>query len=371
MNMDLTEEQKILRQAAEEFLRKECPKDLMRQRRDDSREFDSALWQKMANLGWMGVGIKEEYGGSGGNFSDLAVLIEAMGGVCLPVPFFSTVVISAATLEQSSASDLKTKLLPRITAGELVCSYAVTEPGNTYGLVNIQTKAIPDGDGFSINGSKLFVEYARSADYLLTVVREGKDLLILMVDSSAPGIEIEPYDTLDYADQCEVRFNQVKVPVSSVIARGGEATTLLKNLEERSAAGKCAEILGGIQVVLDMSVDYVKDREQFGQVVGSFQAVQHHCTNMVVEVDSSRYITMQAIWRIAQGLPATKEVAMAKSYTSAAAIRVTKLGHQTHGAISFCDELDMHLYLRKAHAASVAFGDEEYHLEKVANELGL
>jgi alkylation response protein AidB-like acyl-CoA dehydrogenase len=92
---------------------------------------------------------------------------------------------------------------------------------------------------------------------------------------------------------------------------------------------------------------------------------------MVVEVDSSRYITMQAIWRIAQGLPATKEVAMAKSYTSAAAIRVTKLGHQTHGAISFCDELDMHLYLRKAHAASVAFGDEEYHLEKVANELGL
>jgi alkylation response protein AidB-like acyl-CoA dehydrogenase len=294
-----------------------------------------------------------------------------MGGVCLPVPFFSTVVISAATLEQSSASDLKTKLLPRITAGELVCSYAVTEPGNTYGLENIQTKAVPDGDGFSVNGSKLFVEYARSADYLLTVVREGKDLLILMVDSSAPGIEIEPYDTLDYADQCEVRFNQVKVPVSSVIARGGEATTLLKNLEERSAAGKCAEILGGIQVVLDMSVDYVKDREQFGQVVGSFQAVQHHCTNMVVEVDSSRYITMQAIWRIAQGLPATKEVAMAKSYTSAAAIRVTKLGHQTHGAISFCDELDMHLYLRKAHAASVAFGDEEYHLEKVANELGL
>ena len=372
MNMDFSEEQQILDHSAREFLRRECPRDLTRKRRNGEADFDRQLWRQMAELGWMGVAIAEEYGGAGGDFGDLAVLLEAMGEACLPAPFFSTVVIAANALRMSKRKKLQQELLPRIAAGELVCSYALIEPGNTYGLNNIQTQATSEGDNFTLNGIKLFVEYGQSADYLLTVAQlKGEGLVVLMVKANSPGIEIKSHPTLDYADQCEIRLSKVKVPGSQVLAMGQEAVALLLALEEISAVGKCAEMLGNMQAVLDMSVSYVRVREQFGQAVGSFQAVQHHCANMAIDVDSSRYITRMATWRIAQGLPATKEASMAKSYTSGAAVRVAKLGHQTHGAISFCDELDMHLFLRRAHAASIAFGDAEYHQEKVAQELGL
>lgn len=376
MNLDLNEEQKILSDSAREFLGKECPKDLMRQRRDGVAPFDVKLWQKMADLGWMGVAIKEEYGGSGGDFSDLAVLLEAMGEACLPAPFFSTAVIAVNALQSSKAESLKTEFLPLMAEGKLICSFALIDPGNSYSLKNIQAQATKVGGKIVLNGTKHFVEYGHAADYFLTVSlvkNEGDNegLTLLMVKADSPGVEIKSLETLDYADQCEVQFNKVELDESFVVATGDDALILLQQLEEICAAGKCAEILGSIQAVLEMSVSYVATREQFGQVIGSFQSVQHHCANMAVDVDSTRYITRQAIWKIAQGLPASKEVAMAKSFASAAAVRVCKLGHQTHGAISFCDELDMHLYLRKAHAASIAFGDAEYHLEKVAQAIGL
>ena len=372
MNLDFNEQQKILSNSAQEFLRKECPKKLMRQRRDSSTEFNRELWEKMADLGWMGVAIDEDYGGSGGNFADLAVLLEAMGEACLPAPFFSTAVIAATALQFSNTESTKTDLLPKIADGSLIFSYALIEPGNSYSIDNIKALAKKEGQGFSVSGTKLFVEYAQAADYFLTTAKlENNELVVLVIKADSAGIKIDPFGTLDFAGQCEVRMQNIKVPESSVLAIGDEALAMLQQIELVSAAGKCVEILGCIQAVLDMSVTYVAGREQFGQIIGSFQSVQHHCANMAVEVDSTRYITRQAVWRIAQGLPANKEVAMAKSYASSAAVRVGKLGHQTHGAISFCDELDMHLYLRRAHAASIAFGDTEYYLEKVAVEIGL
>lgn len=372
MNFEFNEEQKILGDSAKEFLSRECPRELMRQRRDSAAELNAELWQKMSALGWMGVAVDEEYGGSGGDLTDLAVLLEAMGEACLPLPYFTSVVIAATALQNSSKTTLKEQLLPSIAAGELICSYALIEPGNTYNLKNIRTQVKAGTEKLVINGTKMFVEYGQSSDYFLTVVRAEDDgLALLLVDKGAQGVEIESIETLDFAGQCEVRFNGVEIDSDYLIAEGDEALGLLKQLEQIGAAGKCAEIIGMIQAVLEMSVAYVATREQFGQVIGSFQSVQHHCANMAVDVDSARYITRQAIWKLAQGLPAAKEVAMAKSFASNAAIRVGKLGHQVHGAISFCDELDMHLYLRKAHAASVAFGDAEYHLENVAREIGL
>ena len=151
----------------------------------------------------------------------------------------------------------------------------------------------------------------------------------------------------------------------------GQAGDVLDNLQERAAVAKCAEMVGGLKATFDMTVAYAKEREQFGRAIGSFQAVQHHCANMVVDVDGARFITYQAAWRIAEGLPAGMESAMAKAWTSEASHRVTRFGHQIHGAVSFCDEHDMHLYYRKAKAGEVAFGDGDYHLEKVAQQLGL
>jgi len=146
---------------------------------------------------------------------------------------------------------------------------------------------------------------------------------------------------------------------------------LLAGLQEKAAVAKCAEMVGGLQTTFDMTVAYAKERKQFGKPIGSFQAVQHHCANMVIDVDGARFITYQAAWRIAEGLPAGMEASMAKAWTSEASRRVTVLGHQIHGAISFCEEHDMHLFYRKAKAGAVAFGDGDHHLEKVARQLGL
>jgi alkylation response protein AidB-like acyl-CoA dehydrogenase len=130
-------------------------------------------------------------------------------------------------------------------------------------------------------------------------------------------------------------------------------------------------MVGGLQTTFDMTVAYAKERKQFGRPIGTFQAIQHHCANMVIDVDGARFITYQAAWRISEGLPASMDAAMAKAWTSEASKRVTQLGHQIHGAISFCDEHDMHLFYRKAKAGAVAFGDRDLHLEKVAQQLGL
>jgi len=194
---------------------------------------------------------------------------------------------------------------------------------------------------------------------------------LFLVDKNNPGVKVKVIKTLGYEKQCEVVFDSVRLKKDDILGGPGNAAQVLETIEERAAAAKCAEMVGAMQTAFSMSLAYAKEREQFGRPVGSFQAVQHHLANMAVDVDSARYITYQAVWKISEGLPADMETAMAKAFTSEAAGRVTRLGHQVHGAISFCDEHDMHLYYRKAKSAALAFGDTEYHLEKVAGMLGL
>ena len=372
MNLDLNTEQSILDDSARKFLQSQCPSSLVRTARNDEAPYPAELWQGMAEMGWMAMTIDEAHGGLGGSFADLTVLLQAMGAACLPAPYFNTVVVSASALTRSSATALKERLLPKLAAGELVSSFALIEPDNSYGLDNIQTTAASNEDGYLVNGTKLFVEYAQGADYFLTIANSGAGgLVVLMIDAKSPGISLTPAPTLDYSKQCEVHFSDVQVASDNVLATGEEAQAMLLHLEQICAVGKCSEMMGAIQSVLDMTVQHAKDRTQFGQPIGGFQSIQHHCANMAVDVDSARYLTGLAAWKLSEGLPAAKEVGMAKSFVSRVAIRVAKMGHQVHGAMAFCDEFDMHLFLRKVQAASMAFGDSEFHQEKVAVELGL
>jgi len=372
MNLDLTTEQKIMQASAKDFLSKHCHSDVSRAARDADEVYPLALWKQMAQMGWMGITIEEQYDGTEGNVQDLSVLMEALGAASAPLPYFTTVAVCGTALQQSSNSVLKEALLPAIAAGDLVASYALIEPGNSYGLSNIQCAATAQGDCYVINGTKLFVEYARGADYFLVVtVVEGSGLALFMVDASSEGISLRSMPTLDYSKQCELKLQNVQVASKNLVAIGDEAMALLLSVEQVAAVAKSAEILGAIQLVTDISVTYAKDRTQFDQPIGGFQSIQHHCANMAVEVDSSRYLTGMAAWKVAQGLPAQKEVSMAKAFASKAGVRICKLGHQIHGAISFCDEHDMHLFLRKSQSASMAFGDADYHNEKVAQSLGL
>ena len=371
MNLRLNEEQRILKDSARSFLVRECPKQLMRDRRGSSDDYNRALWSKLSLLGWTGLFIGEDYGGVGGSFEDLSIIIEQLGAACAPVPFFGTAVLGASALTNSNNSEMKANLLPRIATGDCTVSYAFAEPGVAYQQDGISLEFTPNNDFLVINGVKLFVEYGLSVNYYLVVGRIDGDLTIAMVDAQSPGIHKLSCATLDYAGQCEIVFENVSLSNSAILASGKAAEALLNELENIAAVGKCAEIVGCVQNILDMTVSYVSKREQFGQLIGAFQSVQHHCANMAVEVDSIRSLTQQAICKVSQGINATKEISMAKAYASSTAVRLAKLGHQAHGAISFCDDLDMHLCLRRVHAASVAHGDAEYHYEKVAKSVGI
>ncbi|MBW2623432.1 MAG: acyl-CoA/acyl-ACP dehydrogenase [Deltaproteobacteria bacterium] len=377
MDLDFSEEQRILMKSARDFLAKESPKSFLRDLREDERGFPPQLWPRMVELGWPGVIIPEEFEGTGGSFMDLAILMETMGEACLTGPFFSTVVLGSTTILLAGSKQRKKDLLPRISRGELILALAQAEPGNWYGSDHISVHADEDGEDYVITGTKHFVENAHIADKIICVAQTGSpdtdnpELTLFLVDRNSPGVSIRPFKTLAYEKQCEVVFDSVRVGKDDMLGEPGKAGPILKAVEERAAVAKCAEMVGAIQSAFSMSVEYAKEREQFGRPIGSFQAIQHHLANMAVDVDSSRFITYQAAWKISEGLEAGTEAAMAKAFTSEAAARVTRYSHQIHGAVSFCDEHDLHFYYRKVKAASVAFGDTEYHLEHIARDLGL
>ena len=377
MDLDLTQEQRILKRSARDFLKKECPPSLLREMKDDERGYPQKLWDQMVDLGWMGVMIPEKYSGIGGNYLDLCILLEIMGASCCPGPFFSTVVLGGSAIMLAGTDEQKETLLPKIADGDLIFALATTEPGAWYDVAGIVMPATEDNDDYILDGTKLFVQNAHIADYIICAARTDASkapeggLTLFLVDARHPGVKCTPLKTLAYDKQCEVIFDKVKVPNTNVVGEVDRAWGILENLHTQAAVAKCAELVGCIQTAFDMTVAYAKERKQFGRPIGSFQAVQHHCANMVIDVDGSRFITYQAAWKISTGLSADMDAAMAKAWTSKASRAVTALAHQIHGAISFTDEYDVHLFYRRAKAGEVAFGDAEYHLEKVARQLGL
>jgi len=373
MDLAFTEEQNMLQASARSFLKKECPPSLLKDLREDEKGYPRQLWDRMIELGWLGVMTPEEYGGIGGDFLDLCIILECMGEVCCPGPFFSTVVLGGTAIQIGGSEEQKNELLPKLVSGELILSLAVTEAGAWYDASGIETKASKQDDNYIMNGTKIFVENAHISDYILCAAKTDQDqgLSLFLVEGKSKGVHCTLLETLAYDKQCEVIFDDLRVPASCMIGQKDMAGDLLSEIKEKAAVAKCAEMVGHMQSVFDMTLAYAKEREQFGRAIGSFQAVQHHCANMKVDLDGARFMTYQAAWKIAQGLPATKEAAMAKAWTSEASKRVTMLGHQIHGAVSFCEEHDLHLFYRKAKAGAVSFGDEDYHLEKIAEQLGL
>lgn len=378
MDLGFTEEQEMLRKTARDFLETECPTSLVKEMAEDEQGYTSGLWGKMAELGWMGLALPEEYDGMGMSFLDLAVLLEEMGRACLPGPFFSTVVLGGLTILEAGNEEQKKEFLPKIAAGETILTMALTEPSASYDPASITVKAVPDKDDYVISGTKLFVENAHIADYLICVTRtkdgagKGEDgITLFLVDGKSPRIATTLLKTIAGDKQCEVTFDNVRVPQKNMLGERDKGWPVVAKILQKATVAKCAEMIGGAQAALDMSVAYAKERIQFGRPIGSFQAIQHHCANMVTDVDGSRFITYQAAWKVSEGLPAVMEVSMAKAWVSEAYRRVTQLGHQIHGGIGFCMDHDMPLYFKRAKAAEPTFGSADWHREIVARELGL
>jgi alkylation response protein AidB-like acyl-CoA dehydrogenase len=377
MDFGLTDEQEMLKRSAHDFLQKECPKKLVRELDESQAGYSPELWRKMAELGWMGFAFPSKYGGGDGSFLDLAVLLEAMGYNVLPGPFFSAVVLGGLTVLAGGTEGQKKDLLPRLAAGKLILTLALTERTARYDAASVQTTATERDGGYVINGTKLFVPDAHVADYLLCVARTKKTrkpengLTIFLVDSKSPGVRCTLLKTLARDKQCQVLFDNVVVPKENVVGKLNQGWGVIEEVLEKAKVAKCAEMVGGAQASLDMAVAYAKERVQFNRPIGSFQAIQHYCASMVSDVDGSRFVTYKAAWKVSEGLPAAMDVAIAKSWTGEAYGRVTLLAHQIFGAIGFTMDHDMHLYYRRAKAGDIMFGDSSVQRAIVASHLGL
>ena len=377
MNLAFSEEQEMLRKSARDFLTNKCPKTLVREMEADKKGYQTELWKEMAELGWLGLPFPERYKGGGFSFLDLIVLLEEMGRACLPGPFLSTVVLGGLPILEWGSEEQKQQILPKISKGEAILTLALTEPSARYDAASIQTTATPKGDDYLISGTKLFVPDAHIADWIICVARTAEKanpeegITLFLVDAKSSGVSTVLLSTIAGDKQCELILKKVKVPRSNILGKPGQGWQMVKRIIEWAALAKCAEMVGGNQQVMEMSVNYAKERIQFDRPIGSFQIIQHYLADMSIDVDSARITLYKAAWKASEGLPCSNEISIAKAWISDAYRRVATQAHQIHGAIGFTKEHDLELYFRRAKAGEVFFGDVDYHREIVAQQLGL
>jgi alkylation response protein AidB-like acyl-CoA dehydrogenase len=369
-------EQEELRREARAFLAKESPIARVRKLMESEDGEDPALWRKLVENGWTALGIPEAYGGFG-SFLDLVVVLEEAGRHLLPGPFFSTMALAVPALLEAGSETQKKEVLGAIAAGEARATLALTEPSGRWDAEGVELAASRQGDGWKLDGVKLFVPDAGVADWTVVAARGhggGEEGVTLFLVRGRPeGLRVTPMKTLDRTRRWyEVRFDGVTLPAGAVMGQPDQGWEPLRRALEWAAAALCAEMVGGAAQVLETSVDYAKTRQQFGKPIGIYQAVSHKLADMLLETESARSATYYAAWAVDADAPdRSLAVSMAKAYVSDAYRRAAGNGIQVHGGIGFTWEHDMHLYFKRAKASEVTLGDATYHRELVAQALDL
>jgi alkylation response protein AidB-like acyl-CoA dehydrogenase len=376
MDLRFTETQEILKKMARDFLSTECPKTLVRKLEQSEEGYSPEVWRKMAELGWMGLIIPEEHGGMGYSFQDLVVLLEEIGRNILPGPLIPTITSTFAVLE-AGTEEQKKELLPKIAQGELILTTALLEAEGVFDASGIAVKAAPKGNDFIINGTKLFVEMAHVANYILCAARtkDGaspeKGITVFIVDSKTPGISSEVMPTTAADKLCEVSFKDVAVPKKNMLGKLDEGWPVVEMVLRKGAIAKCAESMGAIETCVEMTVAYSKERVQYDRPIGAFQALQHKMADMWTAMETSRYLVYEVAWMESESLPCAKEASMAKAYVNEIYKDVAKWAVRLHGAIATSADHDIPFYYRRSKAADIAFGNTDFHREIVAQKIGL
>ncbi len=376
MDFGFSEEQEMLRQSARSLLEKECPATLVRRLMEDERGCDPALWKKMAELGWTGLVIPEEYGGAGLNYVDLVLVMEEMGRVVLPSPFIWTTMVAEALIRAGSDAQKKA-LLPKIASGDQIATIAWLEPSASWDAPSITLSARPDGSNCTLDGTKLFVSDAHLADCILVATRTGGSgedgITLFALEAKRPGITITPLKTMDQTRKLsEVKFTGVKATPADLVGEIGKGWPILAAIIDRGKVMLAAEMIGGAQKVLDLTVEYAKVRAQFGRPIGSFQAVQHKAANMMIDVEGAKSAIYYASWAVSNNVPdAPVAAAVAKAAASDAFRRVSADGIQLHGGIGFTWDHDLHIYFKRAKSSEFTFGDATYNRELIAQGINL
>jgi alkylation response protein AidB-like acyl-CoA dehydrogenase len=354
MQFGLSESQEFLKDSARKFFAGECPSSEVRRLMETDTAYDAGLWAKLTDQGYTGIIFPEEYSGVGLGKVELMLLMEEAGRALLPGPFFSTVVLAGSVLDAVGSPAHKKKYLAPICRGEARATVAILEGSASWNPRHVQLTA---ANG-KLTGEKLFVSDAAVANFILVVARNG----VFIVDAKAPGLKISPMSAMDRTRKLYVvEFNDT--PAEEL----GSVANLPRAFDVASAA-LAAELVGGMQRTLDITVEYAKTRKQFGKPIGMFQAVQHQCADMYLETESSRSAVYYAGWALEENAPdAPVAVSIAKMYASDAGRTVGNRGIQIHGGMGFTWENDLHLYYRRAKASENAFGDATFHRERIAS----
>ena len=377
MDFGFNEEQGMLRKLAHDFLAKEAPMPTVRRMIEDDLGYSVETWRKMSELGWMGLIFPQELGGTGLCILDLVVVLEEMGRALMPGPFFSTVMLGGSSLLEGGNDAQKTRYLTPLIAGELKATLAVAEAGGAWDAAAVTATATADAGGFLLNGIKRFVPDAHVADLILVAARtepsKGEGVSLFAVDVPKDGVTVTTLETLDQTRKlCDVKLDQVRVGPDSLLGPRGAGSAILQRVLDRAKVALCAEMCGGAERVLEMSVEYAKVRVQFDRPIGSFQAIQHKCANMLSLVEGAKAATYYGAWAVSNDVPeAPLAAAMAKSYASDAYRVVTGEAIQIHGGIGFTWEHDLQLYFRRAKASELTFGDGTFHRARVAELIDL
>jgi alkylation response protein AidB-like acyl-CoA dehydrogenase len=379
MNFGFNEEQELLRSTARKFFDNECGSETVRKLMEGSEGMTPDLWKKLAEQGWLGLIVPDEHGGMGLGMVDLVVLMEEMGRAVVPGPFFSTVLLGGLAILEAGTEAQKKAWLPRLASGEARATLAWMEPTADLGARGITLPATAKSGGYTLDGTKLFVQDAHTTDALVVAARTATGqsaeagISLFLVPKSSAGLTVTLLPTMDQTRKlCEVTFKDVTVGADALMGQAGAGWAPLARVIDRATVGLCAEMCGGAQKVLDMTVEYAKIRQAFGRPIGSYQGVKHKAADMLVDVENSKSITYYAAWAMDEGVAeGPLAVSMAKAYVSDAYRRVAGAGIQLHGGIGFTWEHDLHLYFKRAKGSEFTFGDATWHRERVAQLVNL
>ena len=374
MDVLLTEEEKMVRNSAREFLEAECSTTLVREMETDPKGYPPALWRKAAELGWQGMVLPEKYGGQDLPLVYLGLIFEEVGRAIAPLPIHSTVV-AALTIARDGTEAQREAMLPAVVRGDAVLTWAFTERDPRFLPETIQTQAVAEGDHFVINGTKLFVDNFVAADQCLVACRTAPGskgnagLSLFLVDTKSPGLSHVPLVTLAKDKQSEVVFENVRVPRANLIGELDQGGPIIERMLDRATALLCAQMLGATRKDAEMAIEYAKYRVAFGQPIGAFQSIQHVCADMIVWIDGGEMLTYEALWKMDQGLPASVEVSQAKAFCNEKCEAVVRFSQMIHGGIGFMMEFDLHLWFRRVSAWAMRLGTSYEHRARVAHAL--
>jgi alkylation response protein AidB-like acyl-CoA dehydrogenase len=369
MDLGTSEDQQAIQHAARRFLSGEIDRERRRRWDETPAGYDPVFRDAVARLGWFGYGLPREYGGEGASLLELGLLVEECGRAAAPLGIFATIAGGLGLAALGTAAQ-KRAWLPAIARGEKRVALAVAE-ATASDPAAFTTTVKKRGKGLVLDGAKHYVLQGVDADAFLVAARDGRGLSLVLVPADARGVKVEAFRGFGKEPQSRVVFRRVDLPATALGASPGRAAPALARLRTRLAALLSADMVGGADAVLDMTVAYVGERQQFGARLGTFQAVQQMVASMAIALEGARHVTRQALWRLAEGLAATREVAIAKAWTGRAYCDITLTAHQLHGGAGYVVEHDLHRYAARAKAAELRFGSTEEWLDALADDLRL